>query len=824
MKKTLRFLFLLLMLVTWVSNGFAAVGDKFTLVTSESDLKAGDVIIIANTDAQKALGTDNGNNRSAENITITGTTATTTTNVQEITLEGASGAWYFNVGTGYLCAANSKKNYLQTKATKDDNSKASIAFSSQTATIKFLGTFTKNIIKFNKTNNPNLFSCYASGQEAVSIYKKASNLTATALTFPNAEINVEEGNEASFAAQTATLKAGDETLTGKTISYKATGDAIFASFEEATGAATLKTGSFGTATITATFAGDDTYQGSSAKYTVTYKEAPKPTLTFSEAEVNVTYGEDFTAPTLTWRDADGNEVALDKLGVLTYESSNTAVATINEATGEITLVKPGTTTIKAEGMDNDENIADASYTLNYKKAFPTFAFTQATITGNVGETLACPAYTLKAGDKDIVPASGDIVFESKDESVATVDMGTGELTFAGEGTTTITAVFGNDYYESTTATYSVEVTDPNKATETATFDFSNSAKYGYPDPSSGTSDKTGDLNNGASFNEGIITLTNVKNSTNYATRFFGDVGSTTFRAYQNAVLTLSVPDGCKITSFNFTSDQGAKLKVSEGTYTEATKAGSWEGETQSLTLTMSEQVRFETLNITYTIKKVTLDEASTNDEVLLNNANKTLNVSLTRTLKANIWNTFCVPFDVTLAGSALEGAAVSKVKSVDEATSTIYFEAETDKIEAGKAYLVKPETAIENPTFNAVTIQNVTPANTTGNDNYQFVGTYSPKTISEAEYGTIFGVNDANKLAKIKANTTMNGIRAYFVIPADAAAKLNFDGETTGISAIDSDNAAATGRVYNLQGQYVGTSLDGLAKGIYVVNGKKVAK
>lgn len=47
---------------------------------------------------------------------------------------------------------------------------------------------------------------------------------------------------------------------------------------------------------------------------------------------------------------------------------------------------------------------------------------------------------------------------------------------------------------------------------------------------------------------------------------------------------------------------------------------------------------------------------------------------------------------------------------------------------------------------------------------------------------------------------------------------------TTGISTvIDGQEVDVTyGRVYNLNGQYVGTSLNGLQKGIYVVNGKKV--
>jgi len=48
--------------------------------------------------------------------------------------------------------------------------------------------------------------------------------------------------------------------------------------------------------------------------------------------------------------------------------------------------------------------------------------------------------------------------------------------------------------------------------------------------------------------------------------------------------------------------------------------------------------------------------------------------------------------------------------------------------------------------------------------------------------------------------------------------------ETTGISDIGADEAdgfRADGKVYNISGQYVGNSLSGLSKGIYIVNGKK---
>ena len=51
---------------------------------------------------------------------------------------------------------------------------------------------------------------------------------------------------------------------------------------------------------------------------------------------------------------------------------------------------------------------------------------------------------------------------------------------------------------------------------------------------------------------------------------------------------------------------------------------------------------------------------------------------------------------------------------------------------------------------------------------------------------------------------------------------LSFTYQTTGISQIEDIKKALQGKVYNLQGQYVGSSLQGLSKGVYMINGKKV--
>ena len=45
---------------------------------------------------------------------------------------------------------------------------------------------------------------------------------------------------------------------------------------------------------------------------------------------------------------------------------------------------------------------------------------------------------------------------------------------------------------------------------------------------------------------------------------------------------------------------------------------------------------------------------------------------------------------------------------------------------------------------------------------------------------------------------------------------------TTGINKIEEVKKSLQGKVFNLNGQLVGNSLEGLSKGIYIVNGKKV--
>lgn len=589
----------------------------------------------------------------------------------------------------------------------------------------------------------------------------------------------------------------------------------------------------GTANIKVTTSTTDTgseLNNLTASFKLTYMKDPaaKDKLFFAEAEKTVYVGqtEGFDGLSATQYDAKGATVTPDDI---LYEATPTGVVDIDEATGKIkNWLKTGTVTIKATSMYGDE-IYEASYVLNYKKIATTLTLSKTSVTVNLGETPELPICTLKAGDEVLTKPLSYII---SPDGIANIDSSTGELTLISVGKATVGVSFDGDetYESSNVATYDLTVVDPNAAE--VTFDFSKPADYGYEAPT--TNGSATYLEEGNTLTSGVVTITNVQNGWTIGSdeskrinksRFHMYRGTIQFRTYENAVLTLSVADGYVITGFVYNSAKGKNLTASTGSYDNVNKK--WTGAAKSIELVINDAFQFENMTVAYSkLPSIDLDESQNNAETISSNADKTVNVNLTRTLKAGVWNTFCVPFDVTVAGSPLEGATIKQIASVEEKTdcAVINFKDAPATLEAGKAYLVRTATAIENPTFNDVTVKNVTPANCSDNENYQFIGIYSPLNIDASLYGKVFGINNQDKLAKVMKDTSIKGMRAYFLLNSAAAAKLNFGGELTGIDAVDNGEAVMTGKVYNLNGQYVGNSLEGLKKGVYVVNGKKVLK
>lgn len=156
--------------VTPASSG----GDMtWTKVTDASDLKAGDKVVIVADGYEYALSTEQkNNNRGQANVTKTNDTVSWEGNdVQELTLATGSvpNTFAFGTGSGYLYAAGSGNNYLKTQNSIDGNASFTISISNGVATLTAQGSNTNNLLKYNSNNS--LFSCYASGQKDVCLYK-----------------------------------------------------------------------------------------------------------------------------------------------------------------------------------------------------------------------------------------------------------------------------------------------------------------------------------------------------------------------------------------------------------------------------------------------------------------------------------------------------------------------------------------------------------------------------------------------------------------------------------------------------------------------------
>ena len=172
----------------------SANGDgecTWQLVTNASTLKVGDEIVIAASNANYALSTtQNSNNRSATAITKSNNTITFSEAVQIITLAQGSttGTLSFFVGSGYLYAASSSKNYMRTQTTLGTNGDWIIGINNGVATIQAQGDYTNNVIRYNPNNGTPIFACYASTSTAGSlpaIYKKICATETTVTLNPN---------------------------------------------------------------------------------------------------------------------------------------------------------------------------------------------------------------------------------------------------------------------------------------------------------------------------------------------------------------------------------------------------------------------------------------------------------------------------------------------------------------------------------------------------------------------------------------------------------------------------------------------------------------
>ncbi len=218
--------------------------------------------------------------------------------------------------------------------------------------------------------------------------------------------------------------------------------------------------------------------------------------------------------------------------------------------------------------------------------------------------------------------------------------------------------------------------------------------------------------------------------------------------------------------------------------------------------------------------------------------------TLTKTFSSTGWNAFFVPFDFTLTAEMLNDFEFAKLYAViaENNAPVVNFKtvAANDKISAYSPYLIKAKTAGSHSlNVGAVTYKSNAgepPYTATIDEIYTFYpvmeNTYTAVEkgyyLDSEQNSFVYSVNEKTYVPPLRYYMTMwdKNTKDYIVPTSGGASKVKFcvigEDEPTGITDMVDDAANASGKVYNLQGVVVGNTTEGLPKGVYIKNGRKI--
>jgi len=310
--------------------------------------------------------------------------------------------------------------------------------------------------------------------------------------FPQSSYTITYGS--TFSAPEATVKNVNTIVTSPAVTY-ASSNTTVATVDASTGAVTIN--AVGTTTITATYAGNSFYYGSSASYTLTVNES-LTTTTFPQPTYNIIYGSAFTAPQATVKpftdgqsfatlvsetaDAwhtdglisetyaplveteDGRSIALAERYVWNAEETGTMlwqeVTGLENATYTVVLYANACFTpgrgFNSSVTEGQTGIAYV-YANDQKQYVPVHVSTTVGTHGEFTLTTDVTDGTLRLGlvaeqvgtnwwsiQIKSLAKSPTLTYQSSNTNVATVNSRTGAVTIKKAGTTTITAKFAGD--------------------------------------------------------------------------------------------------------------------------------------------------------------------------------------------------------------------------------------------------------------------------------------------------------------------------------------------------------------------------------------------
>ncbi len=480
----------------------------------------------------------------------------------------------------------------------------------------------------------------------------------------------------------------------------------------------------------------------------------------------------------------------------------------------------------------------------------TMAFNPTEATATIGEDFTEPTLTT-------TPANLTVTYSSSDQTVATIDVATGEVTPVAAGTTVITATFaGNNSNNSGSASYTLTVSEAQTpdpvvgsgtyalVTDASTLAAGDKILIAYVNSTTkyvlsttqnannraATADVTLNADDTLTPGDAAQVITLEKDGTNYLFNvgngylYAASSGSNWLRTEEtadaNAKATINISSGDASITFQGTNTRNV-IRYNPNNDSPIFSCYASTNSTGSLPQIYRE----------VPIPTITLANNSNNASVIEANNGKLVNVTLAdRTLyKDGSWNTLCLPFSLTAAQvtNQLAPGSLMTLQSSSFINGTLMLNfVSATSIEAGKPYIIKwtGGSTLESPTFTGVTIANAT-ANV-NTDNVDFIGIYSPLNITAADNTKLYLSND-NTLYYPNAAMTIGAFRAYFQLKGITAADLpqsaiilNFDAEgTTDLNSLTPALSQGEG-VYTLDGRKLNAMPT--QKGVYIVNGKKV--
>ena len=533
------------------------------------------------------------------------------------------------------------------------------------------------------------------------------------------------------------------------------------------------------------------------------KNLAMPTVTVGgDLTVDLDGGTNVSAGTLSAA-VTYNDAAVVGASV-TWSSSNTNIATINETTGAVTIKSTGEVTFTATYAGNsDYTGATGTKTVNVIDK-PTILVEDSEVT--FGSTFS-------VDDKLI--EGGDITVTSSNTSVATVSGLV--ITPVAVGTTTITvSTAANGTYKAGSETFTLTVKAPVGGTTAMTandvvlfhetfgnnegsariWDDSYSVKSGVSDVYSGiTSYTVSNVKQGKNTTGSTGSGLNQSSSNTDA---YIIIGPLNVADYKNMKLTYQ----WKAASIGATYSTSASYATSPtGAYSALTGTGTGATTFVERTYSLPEEAQVSTLYL-----KIVWNTSNT--QAIIDEVNLSCPGSATEsvTLNGSGYATFCSQYPLDFSDYETADYSAWKITSIEN--DVITFSQITGSVKGGTGILLKG-TADETVAINSSNSTNELSGN-------KLVGTLAPTYV---ETNTYYGLSGAS-FVKVGAGTVPAG---KALLPASvvdgAGARLTFVFEDAqGIKTIEHSPLTIDDSVYNLSGQRVTTP----KKGLYILNGKKV--